>query len=109
MQASIACVLGLVTCHLNQNNMAASAGAASQSCCFEQLEHHKVGFFVEKGNSKRLKKSKKFAFGNSQFTRQHIISLSGTNKHRRIADKIIYIRPVISHQLGGCRVGFKFD
>ena len=34
MQASIACVLGLVTCHLNQSNMATSAG---QSCCFEQL------------------------------------------------------------------------
>ena len=26
VQASIACVLGLVTCQLNQNNMAASAG-----------------------------------------------------------------------------------
>ena len=34
MQASTACVLGLVTCDLNQNNMAASAG---QICCFEQL------------------------------------------------------------------------
>ena len=29
MQASIACVLGLVTCHLVAN--------AGQSCCFEQL------------------------------------------------------------------------
>ena len=47
----------------------------------------------------------KFAFGNSQFTRQHNISLSGTNKYRRTADKIVYIRPVISHQLGGRRVG----
>ena len=76
MQTSIACVLGLVICHL-----VASAG---QSCCFEQLvlnhwlKHHKVGIFVEKSNSQRLKKSKKFAFGNSQFTRQHNISLSGT-------------------------------
>ena len=64
---------------------------------------------MEKGNSQRLKKSEKFAFENSQYTRQHNILLSGTNKYRRIADKIVYIRPVISHQLGGCRVGFKFD
>ena len=66
-----------------------------------------------KGNSQRFKKSRKFAFGNSQFTRQHNISLSGanmdSNKDRRIADKIVYIRPVISLQLGGYRVGFKFD
>ena len=55
---------------------------------------------MKKGNSQRLKKSKKFAFGNLQFTRQHNISLSGTNKYRRIAEKIVYIRPVISHQLG---------
>ena len=59
---------------------------------------------------KRLKKSKKFAFGNSQFTRQHNVSLSGTNKYGRIADKIVYIREmIVSHQLGGCRVGLKFD
>ena len=32
MQTSITCILGLVTCHLNQSNMAASAG---QSSCFE--------------------------------------------------------------------------
>ena len=56
---------------------------------------------MKKSNWQRLKKSKKFAFGNSQFTRQHNISLSGTNKYRRTADKIVYI---ISHQLGGCRV-----
>ena len=85
-----------------------------QSCCFEQLvferlKHYKVGIFVKKGNWQWLKKSKKFAFGNSQFTRQHNISLSGTNKYRITADKIVYIRPVISHQLGGRRVGFKFD
>ena len=73
------------------------------------MKHHKVGIFVEKGNSQRLKKSKKFAFGNLQFTRQHNISLSGTNKYGRTTDKIVYIRPVISHQLGGRRVGFKFD
>ena len=86
--------------------MAASAG---QSCCFEQLvfewlKHHKVEILVKKCNSQRLKKSKKFAFGNSQFTRQHNISLSGTNKYRRIADKIVYSRPVISQQLGDRRV-----
>ena len=57
------------------SNMAASAG---QSCCFECLKHHKVGIFVEKSNSQRLKKSKKFAFRNSQFTRHHNILLSGT-------------------------------
>ena len=39
------------------------------------------GNFRGKGNSQRLTKSKKFAFGNSQFTRQHNISLSGTNKY----------------------------
>ena len=64
---------------------------------------------MKKGNLQRLKKSKKFAFRNLQFPRQHNISLSGTNKYERIADKIVYIRPVISHQLGDCRVGFKFD
>ena len=52
-----------------------------------------MGIFVEKGNSQRLKKSKKFSFGNSQFTVMNI-SLNGTNKYRRIADKIVYIRPV---------------
>ena len=78
------CNLGLVTC---QNNMTANA---SQSCCFEQLvfewlKHHKVGILMKKCNSQRLKKSKKFAFGNSQFTVQHSISLSGTNKYRRFS------------------------
>ena len=29
MQASIACILGLVTCYLNENNMAASAGVVA--------------------------------------------------------------------------------
>ena len=47
---------------------------------------------MEKGDLQRLKKSKKFAFGNSQFTRQHNSSLSGTNKYR-----------------SGRGVGFKFD
>ena len=64
---------------------------------------------MKKCNSQRLKKSKESAFGNSQFTRQQNISLSGTNKYRRIADKIVYSRPAISHQLGDRRVGFKFD
>ena len=56
---------------------------------FEWLKHNKVGIFMEKGNSQRLKKSEKFAFENSQYTRQHNILLSGTNKYRRIADKIV--------------------
>ena len=72
-------------------------------------ERAQSGNFHKKGNSQRLKKSKKFAFRNSQFTRQDNILLSGTNKYRRIADKIVYIRPVISYQLGDRRVGFKFD
>ena len=99
MQASIASVLGL---ERRPELLFWTAG-------FEWMKHHKVGIFVEKGNSQRLKKSKKFAFGNLQFTRQHNISLSGTNKYGRTTDKIVYIRPVISHQLGGRRVGFKFD
>ena len=61
---------------------------------FEYLKHHKVGIFVEKSNSQRLKKSKKFAFRNSQFTSQHNISLSGAiNK-----DKIVYISDQTSDQ-----------
>ena len=84
--------------------------AAGQRC-FEWLKHHKVGIFVKKGNSQRLKKSKKFAFGNSQFTRQHNISLIGTNKYRRPGEEQLtkLFTSVISHQLGGRRVGFKFD
>ena len=60
---------------------------------------------MEKSNSQRLKKSKKFAFGNSQFTKQHNISLSGAiNK-----DKIVYTSDQTSdhHQLGGRRVGLR--
>ena len=84
--------------------------AAGQRC-FEWLKHHKVGIFVKKGNSQRLKKSKKFAFGNSQLTRQHNISLIGTNKYRRPGEQQLtkLFTSVISHQLGGRRVGFKFD
>ena len=78
---------------------------------FEWLKHHKVGIFVEKGNSQRLKKSKMFAFGNSQFTRQHNISLSWANKYRRPGEEQLtkLFTSVISRQLGGRRVGFKFD
>ena len=49
------------------------------------------GNFREKGNSQRLKKSKKFALGNSKYTRQQNISLSGSNKYRRTTDNIFYI------------------
>ena len=54
MQASIACVLGLVTCHSNgyQGNMAARK---------LRLKDHKVRIFVKK-ISQRLQKSKKFFF-----------------------------------------------
>ena len=54
---------------------------------------------MEKSNSQRLKKSKKFAFGNSQFTKQHNISLSGAiNK-----DKIVYISDQTSDQSSAWR------
>ena len=66
---------------------------------------------MKKGNSQRLKKYKKFAFGNSQFTRQHNNSLIGTNKYRRPGEEQLtkLFTSVISHQPGGRRVGFKFD
>ena len=38
-------------------------------------------------NSQRLKKSKKFAFGNSPITRQHNMSLNGT-KSKIIIDRV---------------------
>ena len=57
-----------------------------QSCCFEWLEDHKVGIFLKQSVSKRLKKSKKFAFRNSPFTRQHNISLNGTKS--KIFDRV---------------------
>ena len=65
---------------------------------------------MEKSNSQRLKKSKKFAFENSQFTRQHNISLSGTiNNCSEVQTKLFtsVVRPVISHQLGGRTVGLR--
>ena len=69
---------------------------------FWMTEHHKVGIFV---------KEQKFAFGNSQFTRQHNISLIVTNKYRRPGEEQLtkLFTSVISHQLGGRRVDFKFD
>ena len=78
MQASIACVLGLVTCHSNgyQSNMAARK---------LRLKDHKVRIFVKK-ISERLKKSKKFFFRNSPFTRQHNMSLNGTKS--KIFDRV---------------------
>ena len=55
---------------------------------------------MEKSNSQRLKKSKKFAFGNSQFTKQHNISLSGAiNK-----DKIVFISDQTSDQSSAWRL-----
>ena len=50
------------------------------------VETHKVGIFVKKIISQRLKKSKKFAFRNSQFTKQHSISLNGTKS--KIFDRV---------------------
>ena len=65
---------------------------------------------MEESNSQRLKKSKKFAFENSQFTRQYNISLSGTiNNCSEVQTKLFtsVIRPAISHQLGGRTVGLR--
>ena len=68
---------------------------------FWMTEHHKVGIFV---------KEQKFAFGNSQFTRQHNISLIVTDKYRRPGEELTKLfTSLISHQLGGRRVDFKFD
>ena len=42
--------------------------------------------FVTKSNSRRLKRSKKFVFRNSPFTRKHNISLNGTKS--KIFDRV---------------------
>ena len=76
---------------------------------FWMTETPQSGNFRGKGNSQRLTKSKKFAFGNSQFTRQHNISLSGTNKYRRTTDKTVYIRPVITNQSLAWRLQSRFQ
>ena len=70
MQAPIACVLGLVT----------KAIWRPARCCFEWLksEGSQSWNFREESISQRLKKSERFAFSNSTFTRQHNISLNGT-------------------------------
>ena len=73
MQASIACVLGLVTSHLNM----AIWRPELLICMAERPQSWNVP--MKKSNSQRLKKSKKFAFRNSPFTKQHNISLNGTN------------------------------
>ena len=70
MQASISCVLGLVTKTIWRPDLQLSIN--------EWLKDHKVGMFETKSNSQRLKKSKKFTFGNSPITRQHNMSLNGT-------------------------------
>ena len=101
MQASIACILGLVTCHLNQSNMVSST---SQSCCFEQLVLNdwnttKWEFLWKKVIRKGLKRARRLLSEICSLQgKLHNTSLSGTNKYRRTADKIVYIRPVISHQ-----------
>ena len=48
----------------------------------QELQDHKIGIFVKKRASQRLKKSKKFAFRNSPFTRPHNVSLKGTQSIR---------------------------
>ena len=60
----------------HQGNMAARVVC----CCFEWLksEGSQSWNFCEESISQRLKKSKKFAFSNSPFTRQQNISLNGT-------------------------------
>ena len=56
---------------------------------------HKIGIFVKKSISQRLKKSKKFSFRNSPFTRQHNISLNGTNSKdiRSRVSEMFYQQP----------------
>ena len=56
---------------------------------------HKVGIFVKKSISQKLKKSKKFSFRNSPFTRQHNISLNGTNSKdiRSRVSEMFYQQP----------------
>ena len=70
MQASIACILGLVTKAIWQ----------PVSWCIEWLksEGSQGWKFHEESISQRLKKSKKFAFSNLLFTRQHNILPNGT-------------------------------
>ena len=69
MQASIACVLGLVTCHLK-----AIWRPELLLCMAERVQSWNVP--MKKSNL--LKKSKTFAFVNSPFTKQHNLSLNGT-------------------------------
>ena len=79
MQASIALLLGLVTCHLNQSNMGA------RKLWLKDLDH-KGCIFAKKSISQRLKKSKKFSFRNSLVAMQHNISLNGTKS--KIFDRV---------------------
>ena len=77
MQASITCVLGLVTCLLNQSNVAVSAGQELLfgTAGFECLKHHKVGIFVEKDNSQRsLLSGIRSLQGNTIFRRVELTS-----------------------------------
>ena len=80
MQASIACVLGPVTSHLNM----AIWRPELLICMAEKPQSWNVA--MKKSNLQRLKKSKKFAFRNSPFTKQHNISLNGTKS--KIFDRV---------------------
>ena len=114
MQASTACVLGLVTCDLNQNNMAASAG---QICCFEQLVLNdwntiKLEFSWKKVIRKGLKRARSLLSGirslqgNTIFRWLELTSTEDPEKNNS-TDKIV----CISDQSSAWRPqrSFKFD
>ena len=54
---------------------------------------------MKKGNSQRLKKNKKFAFGNSQFTRQHNISLIAEDPEKNNWQNCLHQWSVITAEL----------
>ena len=79
-QASVECVVGLVTCHLNM----AIWQSGAQSCMDERP--HSWNVPMKKINSQRLKKSKTFTFRNLLFTKQDNILLNGNKS--KIFDRV---------------------
>ena len=78
---------------------------------FEWLKHHKVGIFVEKVIRKGLQRARSLLSGTHSLqgnTIFHWVELTSTEEQLTkpfTSDQWL----LISHWLGGCRVGFKFD
>ena len=89
MQAQIACVLGLVTCHLNQSRWQQAAAR------------------VKKVIRKGLKRARSLLSGIRSLTGNTILRWVELTSTEEQLTKLF--TSVISHQLGGRRVVFKFD